>query len=238
MPKREKKSLGEALVELGLIDAGKLKKAKSEVEKTKEPLRRVLVKLGMVDEDAILSFFEGQMGVPRIDFSNYILDPKVVELLPETFCRKNSVLPLFKIADTLTIAMTDPMDVFTIDEVRARTRCEVEPVVVSDKDLQRVFGQYYGAKGTMDDIVKSIDKDKLALKEGAEPELKALEGLVEEAPVVRLVNLVVMEALKAGASDIHIEPEEESLLTRYRIDGVLHEVVSPPKNLQAAVISR
>jgi len=238
MPKREKKSLGEALVELGLIDAERLKKAKAEVEKTKEPLRRVLVKLGMVDEDAILSFFEGQMGIPRIDFSNYILDPKVVELLPETFCRKNSVLPLFKIADTLTIAMTDPMDVFAIDEVRARTKCEVEPVVVSDRDLQRVFDQYYGAKGTMDDIVKSIDKDKLSAKEGAEPELKALEGLVDEAPVVRLVNLVVMEALKAGASDIHIEPEEESLLTRYRIDGVLHEVVSPPKNLQAAVISR
>ena len=238
MPRKEKKSLGEALVELSLITPDKLKKAKQEAGRTKEPLRRVLIRLGMVDEDAVISFFEEQLGIPHIDFSNYILEPKVIELLPEQFCRKNLLLPLFKIGEALTIAMVDPMDVFALDEVRMKTDCEVEPVVVSEKDLQRVFDQYYGARGTMDDILKSIDTHKLEIKEGAEPELKALEGLVEEAPVVKLVNLIINEAIKAGASDIHIEPEEDKLITRYRIDGVLHEAVSPPKNLQPAVISR
>ena len=238
MPKREKKSLGEALVELGLVTSEKLKKAKEEADRTKEPLRRVLIRLGMVDEDAIISFFGDQLGIPRIDFSNYILDPKVVDILPENFCRKNLIMPLFKIGDALTIAMVDPLDIFTLDEVRLKTGCEVDPVVVSEKEIIRTFDQYYGAKGTMDDIVKSIDKDKLAVEEGTETDLKALKGLVEEAPIVKLVNLLITEAVKAGASDIHIEPDELSLGTRYRVDGVLHEAPSPPRDLQSAIISR
>ena len=238
MPRREKKPLGEALVELGLVTPEKLKKAKEEADRTKEPLRRVLIRLGMVDEGAIVSFFEEQLGIPRIDFSNYLLDPKVVDILPENFCRKHLILPLFKIGDTLTIAMVDPLDIFALDEVRLRTGCEVDPVVVSEKDIIKVFEQYYGARGTMDDIVKSIDKDKLDMKEGTEAELKTLQGLVEEAPIVKLVNLLITEAIKAGASDIHIEPDEQFLGTRYRVDGVLHEVMSPPKELQSAIISR
>ena len=238
MPKKERKSLGEAMVELGLITPEKLKRAKEEAESTKESLRHVLVKLGMVDEDDIVSFIEEQMGIPRIDFSNYIIDPKVIDLIPESLARKRLLIPLFKIGETLTIAMADPMDIFAIDEVRLKTDCQVDPVVVSEKDLLRVFDQYYGSRGTMEDIVKSIDKGKLGLREGEEPELKALAGLVEEAPVVKLVNLVIMEAIKAGASDIHIEPEENTLRTRYRVDGVLHETTTPPKHLQSAVISR
>lgn len=238
MPKIEKKSLGEALVELGLITPEKLKKAKEESDRTKEPLRRVLIKLGMVKEDAIISFFGDQLGIPRIDFSNYILDPKVVDILPENFCRKNLIMPLFKIGEALTIAMVDPLDIFTLDEVRLKIGCEVDPVVVSEKEIIKAFDQYYGAKGTMNDIVKSIDKDKLDIKEGTEADLKALKGLVEEAPIVKLVNLLITEALKAGASDIHIEPDELSLGTRYRVDGVLHEAPSPPRDLQSAIISR
>lgn len=238
MPKKERKSLGEAMVELGLITPEKLKKAKEEAERTKESLRHVLVRLGMVDEDAIISFIEEQMGIPRIDFSNYIIDLKVIDLIPESLARKYLLMPLFKIGDTLTIAMVDPMDIFAIDEVRLKTKCEVEPVIAAEKDLLKVFEQYYGSRGTMEDIVKSIDKEKLGLKEGVEPELKTLEGLVEEAPVVKLVNLIIMEAIKAGASDIHVEPEENSLRTRYRVDGVLHETTTPPKHLQSAVISR
>ena len=238
MPKGEKKSLGEALVERGLVTPEKLKKAKDEADRTKEPLRRVLIRLGMVEEDAIISFFEQQLGIPRIDFSNYILDPKVVDILPENFCRKNMIVPVFKIGGTLTIAMVDPLDIFVLDEVRLKTGCEVESVVVPEKDLIRTFDQYYGARGTMDDIVKSIDKDKLQEKEGGEPDLEALQGLVEEAPIVKLVNLLITEAVKAGASDIHIEPDELLLGTRYRVDGVLYEVTSPPKDLQSAIISR
>lgn len=238
MPRREKKSLGEALVERGLITSEKLKKAKEEAERTKEPLRRVLIKLGMVNEDAIISFFGDQLGIPRIDFSNYILEPKVVDILPESFCRKNLIMPLFKIGEALTIAMVDPLDIFTLDEVRLKTGCEVDPVVVSEKELIKAFDQYYGMKGTMNDIVQSIDKDKLEIKPGKEIDLKALQGLVEDAPIVKLVNLLITEAIKAGASDIHVEPDETFLGTRYRVDGVLHEVMSPPKDLQSAILSR
>ena len=238
MPRREKKSLGEALVERGLITPEKLKKAKDEADRTKEPLRRVLIKLGMVNEEAIISFFGDQLGIPRIDFANYILEPKVVDILPENFCRKNLIIPLFKIGETITIAMVDPLDIFTLDEVRLKTGCEVDPVVVSEKDLTKVFDQYYGVKGTMNDIVQSIDKDKLEIKAGKEADPKAVQGLVEDAPIVKLVNLLITEAIKAGASDIHIEPDETILGTRYRVDGVLHEVMSPPRDLQSAIISR
>ncbi len=238
MPKKERKSLGEAMLEQGLITPEKLKKAREEAERTKESLRHVLVKLGMVEEEDILSFIEEQMGIPRIDFSNYIIDPKVIDLIPESLARKNLLIPIFKIGDTLTIAMVDPMDIFAIDEACLKTGCQVEPVVVGEKDLLKVFDQYYGSRGTMEDIVKSIDKEKFGLKEGEEPELKALAGLVEEAPVVKLVNLIIMEAIKSGASDIHVEPEENALRTRYRVDGVLHEATTPPKHLQSAVISR
>lgn len=238
MPKREKKPLGESLVELGLLTPEKLKKAKQEAERSKEPLRRVMIRLGMVDEDAIISFYEQQLGIPRINFSNYRLDPKVIDILPENFCRKNLLIPLFKMGTNLTVAMVDPLDIFVLDEVRMKTGCEVEPVVTPEKDLIRVFDQHYGARGTMADIVKSIDRDKLQIKEGAESDLKTLQGLVEEAPIVKLVNLLITEAIKAGASDIHIEPDELFLGTRYRVDGVLHEVASPPKDLQSAIVSR
>lgn len=238
MPRKERKSFGETMVELGLVTPEKLKKAKQEAGRTRESLRHVLVRLGMVDEDDIISFIEEQMCIPRIDISNYIINPKVIDLIPESFARKHLLIPLFKIGDTLTIAMVDPMDIFLIDEVRIMTNCEIEPVVAFEKDLLRVFDQYYGSRGTMEDIVKSIDKEKLGLKEGEEPELKTLEGLVEEAPVVKIVNLIIMEAIKTGASDIHIEPDENTLRTRYRIDGVLHETTTPPKHLQSAVISR
>ncbi|MDD4879280.1 MAG: type II secretion system protein GspE, partial [Candidatus Omnitrophica bacterium] len=202
MPKGEKKSLGEALVERGLVTPEKLKKAKEEADRTKEPLRRVLTRLGMVEEDAIISFFEQQLGIPRIDFSNYLLDPKVIDILPENFCRKNMILPLFKTGGTLTIAMVDPLDIFALDEARLKAKCEVEPVVVPEKELIKAFDQFYGARGTMDDIVKSVDKNKFQVKEGAESDLKALQGMVEEAPIVKLVNLLISEAIKAGASDI------------------------------------
>ncbi|MFH1778441.1 MAG: type II secretion system ATPase GspE [Candidatus Omnitrophota bacterium] len=238
MPRRERKSLGEAMVELGLITPEKLKEAKQEAERTRESLRRVLVKLGMIDEEAIVSFIEEQMGIPRMDLSNYLIDPKIIEFIPENLARKYLLIPLFKIGETLTVAMVDPMDVFAIDELRLKTHCEIEPVVVSEKELLKALDQYYGAKGTMEDVIKSIDKEKLGLKEGVEPGLKTLEGLVEEAPVVKLVNLMIIEAIKAGASDIHIEPDENVMRTRYRVDGVLHEVTSPPKHLQPAVISR
>lgn len=238
MPRRERKSLGEAMVELGLITPEKLKEAKQEAERTRESLRRVLVKLGMIDEEAIVSFIEEQMGIPRMDLSNYLIDPKTLEFVPENLARKYLLIPLFKIGETLTVAMVDPMDVFAIDELRLKTHCEIEPVVVSEKELLKALDQYYGAKGTMEDVIKSIDKEKLGLKEGVEPGLKTLESLVEEAPVVKLVNLMIIEAIKAGASDIHIEPDENVMRTRYRVDGILHEVTSPPKHLQPAVISR
>ncbi|MFH0772071.1 MAG: type II secretion system ATPase GspE [Candidatus Omnitrophota bacterium] len=238
MPKRDKKSLGEAMVEIGLVAPGKFKQAKDEAERTKESLSHVLVRLGMVDEETMLSFVEEQLGIPRIDFSNYIIDSKVVELLPENFSRDNCLIPVFKIGNILTIAMADPMNIFAIDEARLKTGCDIETVVASEKGVLKTLDQYYGTKGTMEEIIKSADKDKLTLKEGVEPELKMLESLVEEAPIVRLVSLIILEAIKARASDIHIEPDEHLLRIRYRIDGVLHEVDSPPKNFQSAVISR
>jgi type IV pilus assembly protein PilB len=166
------------------------------------------------------------MSIPHVDLDSYLIDKKVIELVPETLARRYQLIPLFKIGNTLTVAMADPHNILALDEVRVKTGCEVEPIVSTDIQIKRAIDQYYGVSGSIEEIVKGFDE------QGPEP-LGA-----EESPATRLLNLIMAQAIRDGVSDIHLEPDEKSLQTRYRIDGVLHEVNSLPKNLQSAIISR
>jgi type IV pilus assembly protein PilB len=134
--------------------------------------------------------------------------------------------------------MVDPWNVFALDEIRMKTNFVVEPAVATETEIKKALDEHYGAKGTMEDVIKTIDEKGLGLKEGEEVDIKQLEGIVEEPVVIKLVNLIIMKAVAESASDIHIEPEEDILKIRFRVDGVLHEVTSPPKHLQSAIISR
>ena len=241
MPSKKRLSLGESLVEQKLLTGEQLQTAVKESEKSGEPLRKSLVKLGMVSEEDIANFFEEQLGVPRIDLKNYLIDPKILALVPETLARKHLLVPLFKTGDTITIATADPLNIIALDEVRLKTKSNIEPAVATETEIKNAISQYYGTSGSIEDVIKSIDVKSLAMEEaGKEEEIEPdkLRNMAEEAPIIKLVNLVIMQAIRDKASDIHVEPEEDSLMIRFRIDGVLHEEYTVPKHLQAAVLSR
>jgi type IV pilus assembly protein PilB len=238
MAKKEKKSLGEGLVEKGLISADQLKQANSEARTTARPLRQVLIKKGFISEEDLTVFLSQQFNLPRVDLTNYLIDPEIIELVPEALARKHLFIPILKIAKSLTVAMADPLNVFALDELRMKTGLEIEPALAAETAIKKALDEHYRAKGSMEEVIQSLDRQKLGLRPGEEPELKKLQGIVEEVPVIKLVNLMIIEAVRQGASDIHIEPEEETLKARFRIDGMLHERTSPPKYLQSAITSR
>jgi len=239
VPIRQRKSLGESLVEQKLITDEQLKSAIKESEKTNEPLRKVLVKMALVSEEDIVTFFEEQLGIPRIDLRNYLIDAKILSLIPESLAKKHNLIPLFKTGDILTIATADPLNVVALDEIRIKTKSNIEPAVATESELKNAINQYYGIGGSIEDVIKSIDMKTLAIEEGKEEiEPEKLRNIAEEAPIIKLVNLIILQAIRDKASDIHVEPEEENLKVRFRVDGILHEQATIPKQMQAAVLSR
>jgi len=235
---KEKKPLGESLVEEGIITADQLKRAQEEEKRAGLRLNKALVKLGFIAEDDLVSFLSERLGVPRIELSNYLIDPKIVELVPEELARKYELIPVLKIGNRLTCAMADPWNIFAIDEVSAKTGFVIESSVAAETEIKKALNEHYGAKGSMEDLIKSIDEKKLGVGGDKEIGVKELKGIVEEPVVIKLVNLIIMKAVRESASDIHIEPEEETLKIRLRVDGLLHEIEPPPKHLQSAIISR
>lgn len=236
---RKKYLLGEFLLRQGLITPEQLKRALRYQKETGKLLGNCLVDLGYVNEKDIIKALSEQMGVQYVSLKNYRVDPETIKLVPENIARTHKLLPLFKVGKTLTVGMANPLDVMAIDAVSRRTNLQVDPVVCSEADIERMIDHYYGSSGALGAVVKSL-QETITEKEEAEEKLDEikLRREAEEGPVVKLVNLILLKAIKEGASDIHIEPREHNLRVRYRIDGVLHEVYSPPKALQSALISR
>jgi len=224
------------LIEKGIITQEQLNAARQEAARSGVPIERALEKLGFISEADIASAVADNLGVPFIDLADYLIDPEVIKLVPEAVAKKYKAIPLFRIGDSLTVAMVDPEDVLAVDEIRMKAKIgTVETVLSTEQMIQKVIGQYYGAMGSAAELVKDMTKEKM---ESALGRAKGLAGVAEEAPVIKLVNLIIMQAVKDRASDIHVEPTEENVLVRYRIDGILHEVQELPKHLQSALASR
>lgn len=222
------KKIGEILVEQGLITQQQVDEAMQEQKLTAEKIGEILVRKGWVSREQVERCLAIQSGIATFNLSSYIIEPDVIALVPEAFARKHKVIPVFLIENTLTLAMVNPTNVFIIDELQRMTKFNIEPVSAEEIDIRKAQEQYYGATGSLSEIIASIDKDKLA--EG--------EKLGEEAPIIKIVNYLIVQALQLKASDIHVEPENKVLEIRYRIDGVLHRQHSLPKDLQGAIISR
>ena len=235
---KQKTSLGESLVEEGILTADQLKKAQAEEKQSGQRLRKVLVKMGFIAEEDLVAFLSTKLAIPHIELGNTLIDNAVIDLVPEELARKHELVPILKIGNRLTCAMVDPWNVFALDELRLKTNLVIEPAVATETEVRKALDQYYGAKGSIEDMIKSIDKQKLADTKGKEFDLKELQDKVKEPVVIKLVNLIILKAIREGASDIHLEPEGESLTLRFRVDGVLHEESSPPKYLQSFIISR
>ena len=236
MAKKQKKSLGESLIDKGIITQEQFKQIQTEEKRTGQRFRKVLVRMGFMAEEDLVTFLSMEIGLPRIELNNYLIAPEIIALVPENLARKHELIPVLKIGDRLTCAMVDPWNIFALDEVRMKTNLIIDPAVATEAEIKKALAEHYGAKGTMEELIESIDEKELDLKE--DKDLKKLEGIVEEPIVIKLVTMLIMKAVGERASDIHIEPEEEALKTRFRVDGMLHEVASPPKYLQSAIISR
>jgi type IV pilus assembly protein PilB len=222
------------LVKQGVISQEQLAKAKDETKRTGLSLERAMQKLGFINEEDIARILADSLGLAYLNLEDYIMDMELIKLIPEASARKYKVIPLFKIANSLNIGMVNPQDIVALDQVRHLTKIDtVEPIVVSEKSLEKVIDSSYGVSGSIEEIVRSIDKEKIV-----ESAKRGVAEVAEEAPIVKIVNIMVMQAVKERASDIHIEPEEDNFRVRYRIDGILREVNILPKNLQSAVISR
>jgi len=242
-----KKKLGDLLVEVGIITAEQLQEALEEEKIRGGRLGEVLMELGYITEDVLLAFLGKQCGVSYVSLSEYgEIDEQVIRSVPQSVARHQTLVPISLEGKTLTIAMSDPLNVFAIDDLRLMTGKDINVVIASENEIKNAIEKYYGAKGSMEDILKEMEA---SVKDGANVEVVkkadtggndmiALEAAGEEAPVIKIVNLLLTGAIKAGASDIHIEPYEKTLRVRYRIDGVLNEVSAPPKKLQNAVVSR
>jgi type IV pilus assembly protein PilB len=243
---RTNKKLGEMLVEVGIITEEQLQEALEEQKKTGGRLGQNLMALGYITEEIMSAFVGKQLGIPYVSLSEYEnISPEVVKSVPEDIARHQTLIPISREENTLTIAMSDPLNVFTTDDLRVVTGCEIKVVISSEAEIKSAIEKYYGSKGSMEDVLKTMEQQdtgsgslEVVEAEKEETDLAAIEAASEDAPVVKIVNLILGGAVRAGASDIHIEPYEKSLRTRYRIDGVLHEVTSPPKRMQAAVVSR
>ena len=221
------------LVKQGLITAEQLNKAKEETRRTGIKLEKALEKFGFINEEDIVKVKADSLGVLYMDLSDYIIDTELVKIFPEALAKKYKVVPIFKIADTLNVAMVDPQNIEVIDNIRKATKIEnIDTVLVSEKGIQKVLDSYYGVAGSVAEIVSFMDKEKnLSAK-------SSLSEAAEDPPIIKLVNILIMEAVKDKASDIHIEPDTEFLRIRYRIDGILHEAHQIPAKFQKAIISR
>ena len=236
--------LGELLTKASLISQDQLKDALKLQKETGGKLGETLIKLGFVSEEDITECLSQQFGVPSINLAHFEIDSSVIKLIPADVARKYNILPVNKTGATITIAMADPTNVFAMDDIKFMTGYNVEPVVASELGIKASIDNYYGStsslelKKVMEDLQQSESSDLEVMEEEEELNAEALAEGAEEAPVVKLVNLILTDAIKRGASDIHIEPYEKEFRVRFRIDGILYEIMNPPLKLKDAITSR
>jgi type IV pilus assembly protein PilB len=206
-------------------------------------LGSTLVQLGYVSDEEVTNFLSRQYGVPAINLQYFEIDPSVVKLIPVETAKRYQVLPLSRVGASLTIAMVDPTNVFAMDDIKFMTGFNIEPVVASEPAIAEAIDKAYGSsvpEENVDELLASMGEEADVELQGDQEEidLGELEKSAEEAPIVKLVNIVMSDAVKRGASDIHIEPYEKEYRVRFRIDGVLHPIMSPPLKLKDAITSR
>jgi type IV pilus assembly protein PilB len=239
--------LGDLLVAAGHITRAQLDQALESQRGTGEKIGAVLTRLGFLTEDQLTEFLSKQYGIPSTSLSQLDIDTDVVSLVPVQIARKYEVLAIKREGDSLTLAMADPTNVFALDDVGFMTGLTVIPVVAPQSAIRKAFEQHYEAQASgiaavLSEMAATALGDVEVVEgedEGwAKADIFELKESADEAPVVRLVNMILVDAIRRGASDIHLEPYEKVFRVRFRIDGVLHEIMTPPKRVEAALTSR
>ncbi len=236
--------LGDLLVKEKIITQEQLQQAAKSQKDNNTRLGAALVKLGFLTEEDFTNFLSRQYGVPAINLAYFEIDASVVKLIPHETAKRYQILPLSRVGASLTIAMVDPTNVFAMDDIKFMTGFNIEPVVASESSILEGIDKAYGTKQgeDLESVMQTMndmgDTDVEVQTEEAEAALADLEKAADEAPIVKLVNLILTDAVKRGASDIHMEPYEKEFRVRFRIDGVLQAIMSPPLKLKDAITSR
>jgi len=237
--------LGDLLVADGLLTAEQLKKALAEQKGSPEKIGSVLVRLNFVNEDQLIGFLSRQYGVPSITLAQLDIESDVLKLVPAPIARKYEVIPVRKMGNSLALAMADPTNVFALDDISFMTNLQVLPLVASQTAIKKAIDRNYESKteaisSVLSDMQTDLGNVEVVEdgEEGAKVDVFELKESADEAPVVKLVNMVLVDAIQKGASDIHFESYEKIFRIRFRMDGVLHEMLAPPKRLESAILSR
>ncbi len=231
--------IGNLLIKENLITKEQLVRALEEQKLSGGRLGYNITKLGFLHEDELVTFLSKQYGVPSINLTDFEIDPSVLKLVPEDVATKHQIIPINRAGSTLIVAMADPSNIFAVDDIKFLTGYNVEVVVASEAAVRTAIDKYYDQSATLQSVMSDFDEVDLELVgTGEDVDVQELEKATEDAPVVKLVNLILTDAVKKSASDIHLEPYEKEFRVRYRIDGVLYEVMRPPLKLKNALTSR
>ena len=232
---QDTRPLGRILVSKGMLSEAQVEQALARQKASGGKLGEACVSLGFITEDELLDVLEMQLGVPRVRLESYLIEPEAVSLVPLPVARRHGVIPIFRIDQTLTVAMADPLNVYAIDEMNQITGLDIDPALSSRREIEDALRRHHGAGNTIQEMVAEIDRTQSA---PAEAKPAAAEALAEDGPVIRLVNALLSQAISEGGSDLHLEPTPSGVRVRMRVDGVLHEVSRIPRAMHAPVVSR
>ena len=244
----QKKSFGEFLIGFGVITSEQLKKASQEQKRGGERLEQTILRLGYAKEDLLLQALADYFSLPFVDLDTYLIDENVVKSIPEELARRHTVIPLFKIGNTLTVAMTNPLNIMALDEVRNRAKTDVEIAISTEKKIKKAIDQHYGAtSAVLENTLQQYAMGTMGASPGESTDYRKTHDLVsrdlrpgpiEDASATRMFDLVMIQAIRDRASDIHLEPDEKALRVRFRIDGFLYEILTLPRSMHAPLTSR
>jgi type IV pilus assembly protein PilB len=247
MPQPLKKRLGELLVEKHIVTQEKLDEALKIQEQTKERIGSILVRLGIITREQLFEALTLHLGIPSIHLSRYKIEPQALSVIPKKIAELYCLMPLSRLANTLTVAMSDPMNIYALDDLRRITNLEVHALLASEKEIREAIDQYYGenVSQVIKDVMQDMESQQSALEVeeavsflSEESSAQELLRLTQEEPVVKLTNSILAEAVRRKSSDIFVEPEEKSLRVRFRVDGLLQEGILTSIGMHAGVVSR
>jgi type IV pilus assembly protein PilB len=231
--------LGELLVRENLISVQQLRKAQEEQQKSGARIGTALIKTGAIEESKLTDFLSKQYGVPAINLKDFDIDPEIIKLVPKDVSLKHLVIPVNRAGPSLIVAMCDPSNIYAVDDLKFLTGYNIEAVVASEPSIRDAIERYHAEKGpSLDEIVNEVGDDVEVAVDEADANIEEMAKAADDAPVVKLVNLILKDAIGKGASDIHVEPYEKDFRVRFRIDGELYEVMRPPMRLRNAITSR
>jgi type IV pilus assembly protein PilB len=237
--KRSERRLGQILVDQGVLTEDQLEEAIEEHSSQGKKLGEILIGLKLANEEQITEAMATQHGLPYLRLSEYEIDPEIIESISEDVARKYRIIPVDRSDNNLTVALADPANIFLLDDIKLRTKMDIVPLISLREDIEAAIEKYYGDSDALSNMMKDFDDgDGVELMQREEEDDEEESSTEGDAPVVKLVNMIVAEGIKTRASDIHIEPDEKDIRLRYRIDGTLHEMSAPPKRMQNALASR